>query len=313
MSALNNSTMVTQTTRSQRFRKWWDSGLEREHLLGYLLIVPMLLVVIGLIGYPFLLSVYYSFTDKILAQPTYEFVGFSNYLSLLDDPIFIKTLINTFNYSVTAVIVKVLLGLVMALCLNEIIRLRRIIRAVFLLPWVAPSSLTILAWVWMFDSQFSIITYFLRELGLVTDKIPWLGDPTLAMIAVQTVNIWRGVPFFGMILLAGLVTIPKELYEAAIVDGANAWHRFRHVTLPGITPILAVVTLFSFVVTLGDFQIVWILTKGGPLNSTHLIATLAFRTAIRSADVARGSAIAAFLFPFLIVVIALQVRYLRRD
>ncbi|NJN54057.1 MAG: sugar ABC transporter permease [Anaerolineae bacterium] len=165
----------------------------------------------------------------------------------------------------------------------------------------------------MFDSQFSIITYFLQQLGLVEGKIPWLGSPVLAMAAVQTVNIWRGVPFFGMIILAALVTVPKDLYEAAVVDGANAWHRFYSVTLPHITPVLVVVTLFSFVVTLGDFQIVWILTKGGPLNSTHLIATLAFRTAIRAADVARGSAIAAFLFPFLIIVIALQIRYLRRD
>jgi len=232
---------------------------------------------------------------------------------LLDDPIFIKTLWNTFNYSVTAVFIKVALGMVMALCLNEIIRMRRIIRAAFLLPWVAPSSLTILAWVWMFDSQYSILTYFLTQLGLVSDKIPWLGNPTLAMAAVQVVNIWRGVPFFGMIILAALVTVPKSIYEACIVDGGNAWHRFRYVTIPHIMPVLTVVTLFSFVVTLGDFQIVWVLTKGGPLNSTHLIATLAFRTAIRSADVARGAAIAAFLFPFLIIVIALQVRYIRKD
>ncbi|MEM7342881.1 MAG: sugar ABC transporter permease, partial [Chloroflexota bacterium] len=297
----------------QRVKKWWDSGLERESILGYVLLVPMLIVVLGLIGYPFALSVFYSFTNKLLAQPDYDVVGFENYSSLLNDPIFRKTLLNTFNYSVTAVLVKGVLGLIMALCLNEIIRMRRVIRAVFLLPWVAPSSLSILAWVWMFDSQFSIITYFLTQVGLVSQKIPWLGDPELAMAAVQTVNIWRGVPFFGMILLAGLVTVPKELYEAAIVDGANAWQRFWNVTLPHIFPILIVVTLFSFVITLGDFQIVWILTKGGPLNSTHLIATLAFRTAIRSADVARGAAIATFLFPFLVMVIALQVRYLRRS
>ncbi len=314
MSVMNNSTAVKPPLAwHQRAKKWWESGLERESILGYILLVPMMIVVLGLIGYPFLLSVFYSFTNKLLAQPEYNFVGFQNYTNLLGDPIFIKTLINTFNYSVTAVIFKALLGLIMALCLNEIIRLRRVIRAVFLLPWVAPSSLSILAWVWMFDSQFSIITYFLTQLGLVSQKIPWLGDPELAMAAVQTVNIWRGVPFFGMILLAGLVTVPKDLYEAAIVDGANAWQRFWNVTLPHILPILAVVTLFSFVITLGDFQIVWILTKGGPLNSTHLIATLAFRTAIRSADVARGAAIATFLFPFLVFVIAMQVRYLRRS
>lgn len=314
MSALNNSTLVEKPlTRRDRWKKWWDSGLERESILGWILLAPMLIVVLGLIGYPFFLSVYYSFTDKVLAQPEFVFIGFENYINLTKDPIFIKTILNTFNYSVTAVVIKVLLGLIMALCLNEIVRMRRVIRAAFLLPWVAPSSLSILAWIWMFDSQFSLLTYFLQQIGMVEGKIPWLGDPTLAMAAVQVVNIWRGVPFFGMLILAALVTVPKELYEAAVMDGANAWHRFRGVTLPHITPILAIATLFSFVITMGDFQIVWLLTKGGPQNATHLIATLAFRTAIRSADVARGAAIAAFLFPFLIIVIALQIRFIRKE
>ncbi|MEM7333326.1 MAG: sugar ABC transporter permease [Chloroflexota bacterium] len=313
MSAINNSTRLDDLSQRAKFQRWWQTGLEREGLFGYLLLIPMLVVVLGLIGYPFVLSVYFSLTDKLLAQPDFQFVGLKNYASLLEDPIFIRTLVNTFNYSVTAVIAKLFFGLIMALVLNEVVRMRRIVRAAFLLPWVAPSSLSILAWVWMFDSQFSIITYFLNQLGFVEGKIAWLGQPALAMAAVQTVNIWRGIPFFGMTILAALVTVPKELYEAAIVDGANAWNRFVSVTLPHIAPVLAVVTLFSFVVTLGDFQIVWILTKGGPLNSTHLIATLAFRTAIRSADVGRGSAIAAFLFPFLMFIIYMQIRYLRRE
>lgn len=313
MTTVQETTSIRPITNRQKLHKWWVSGLERESFLGYLLVTPMLLVVLGLIGYPFVLSIYFSLTDRVLGSATYEFVGLANYINLTSDPIFLQTLVNTFNYSVTAVIAKLFLGIVMALTLNEIVRFRRVIRAAFLLPWVAPSSLTILAWVWMFDSQYSIITYFLKQWGLfVGDKIPWLGEPALAMAAVQTVNIWRGVPFFGMIILAALVTVPKDLYEAAVVDGANAWARFRHVTLPHITPILGVVTLFSFVVTLGDFQIVWILTKGGPFNATHLIATLAFRTAIRGADLAKGSAMAAFLFPFLIVVIAAQLVYMRR-
>jgi multiple sugar transport system permease protein len=148
--------------------------------------------------------------------------------------------------------------MIMALTLKEVVRMRKIVRAMFLLPWVAPSSLTVLAWVWMFDSQYSIVTYFLQQMGLVEGKIPWFGDPELAMFAVQMVNIWRGVPFFGMLILAGLVTVPQELYEAATMDGANSWQRFWSVTFPHILPILLVATLFSFVITLGDFQIVWI-------------------------------------------------------
>lgn len=313
MSTLDNTAVAESGSDSSgnRFKNWWGEALENEALLGYILLIPMLVIVIGLIGYPFMLSLYYSLTDKVLAQDQLNFVGFKNYIELVDDPIFRKTLVNTFNYSVTAVFFKVGLGMIMALTLKEVVRMRKIVRAMFLLPWVAPSSLTVLAWVWMFDSQYSIVTWFLQQAGLVEGKIPWFGDPELAMFAVQVVNIWRGVPFFGMLILAGLVTVPKELYEAALMDGASSWQRFWSVTWPHILPIVLVATLFSFVVTLGDFQIVWILTKGGPQNATHLIATLAFRTAIRGANIAKGAAIASFLFPFLVIVIALQVRFLR--
>lgn len=315
MSAIDKSAVANIKPNSffERSKKQWETALENESVLGFILLVPMLVVVLGLIGYPFILSLYYSLTDKVIAQPDFKFVGLKNYIELVGDPIFRKTIVNTFNYSVTAVFFKLLLGLLMALTLKEVVRMRKIVRALFLLPWVAPSSLTVLAWVWMFDSQYSIITWFLQQLGTIEGKIPWFGDPTLAMAAVQVVNIWRGVPFFGMLILAGLVTVPKELYEAATMDGANSWERFWSVTFPHILPILLVATLFSFVVTLGDFQIVWILTKGGPQNATHLISTLAFRTAIRGANVAKGAAIASFLFPFLVIVIALQVRFLRKD
>jgi multiple sugar transport system permease protein len=311
MSAMNDSVAVRPNSWDQ-FRSWWHSKLENQTVLGYGLMIPTMIIVFGLIGYPFVLSIFFSMTDKVLAKQEYSFVGLENYISLLKDPIFRRTIWNTFNYTVTAVIFKVGLGLLMALLLNELRHGRRFFRAAFLLPWVIPSSLSILAWVWMFDSQFSIITYVLRELGIVDGKIPWLGKPALAMAAVQTVNIWRGAPFFGMIILAGLVTVPQELYDAATVDGSTAWQRFRYVTFPHILPILIVSTLFSFVRTLGDFEIVWILTKGGPINSTHLVSTLAFRTAIQGADMSKGSAIAAFLFPFLVVIIALQLRDLRR-
>ncbi len=312
MSTIDNA-VEPKTSSSGRLQSLWNDVLENETTLGYMMLIPIMIIVFGLIGYPFVLAIWFSVTDKVLARADYAFVGLANYIDLLNDRIFIRTIWNTFNYTVTAVIFKLILGLLMALTLNEVVRMRRFFRAAFLLPWVAPASLSILAWVWMFDSQFSIITWFLNETGLYEGKIAWIGRPNLAMAAVQTVNIWRGSPFFGMIILAALVTVPQDLYEAATVDGANAWHRFWSVTWPHILPIMIVSTLFSFVRTLGDFEIVWILTKGGPINTTHLISTLAFRTAIQGSNLSKGAAIAAFLFPFLIVIIALQLRDLRRN
>lgn len=309
MSTLTNQKSAPRS----KVLSWLNNLLENEASLGYLLLIPTVVVVLGLISYPFILSVYYSFTDKVMAKSDFVFVGLKNYIALFRDPIFRQTIRNTFNYTVTAVIFKMLLGLLMALTLNAATRFRKFFRAAFLLPWVVPSSLSVLAWKWIFDPQFSIITYFLRDWGLISERIPWLGDATFAMAAVQTVNIWRGVPFFAMILLAGLVTVPQDLYEAATVDGANALQRFRYITFPHILPILIVAALYSFIQTMGDFQIVWLITQGGPLNKTHLIATLAFRSAIQGANTAKGSAIAVFLFPFLVLIIALQLRYLRQE
>lgn len=309
-----------------RFRHWWSCCLENQAVLGYLLLIPTILTVLGIVGYPFLTSIYYSFTDKAIGAAEINFIGFDNYASLIKERIYRKAFVNTFNFTVTAVIVKILLGLVMALTLNEIRRFRRFFRAVFLLPWVMPTSLSVLGWLWMFDPQFSVITYILKVTGLfdlmktvgilkpLATSIPWKADPQLAMASVQTVNIWRGTPFFGMMILASLMTVPQELYEAARVDGANWIQRFWYVTFPFILPVLIVALLFSFVRTMGDFQIVWILTNGGPFDSTQLIATRAYQVAIQGAkEMGLGAAVAVSLFPFLLPLILLQLRYLRRE
>lgn len=305
-------TSVKQPERSSllaRIRK----ALEDEAVLGYLFLIPTLVVVLGLIGYPFGLSLVYSFSDKRLGSDSFSFVWLRNYTTILADPIFRRTLLNTFNYSVTAVFFKIVFGLLMALTLNGLQRGRRLFRGLLMLPWVIPSSLSVLVWVVIFDPQYSVITWILRSLGLVDGIIPWFGDMTLAMLAVQIVNIWRGIPFFGMIIMAALVTVPEELYEAATVDGANGWRRFWAITFPHILPVMLVAALYSFIQTMGDFQIVWILTNGGPQNATHLIATYAYRIAIPGTNIAQGAAIAAFLFPVLALIIALQVRYLRKE
>ncbi len=285
--------------------------LRRETIVGYSMLAPMVLVVAGLIGYPLVLSIWFSFTDKAIGEAG-TFIGLQNYIDNFNDPIFRRTVWNTFNYSVTAVVVKLVLGIVMAVLLYELKHFRRLWRGIFLLPWVVPSSLSVLGWVWMFDAQFSILTWILNSTGLYEESIRWLGDRTLAMGAVQTVNIWRGSPFFGIMILAGMATIPKDLMEAATVDGANAVQKFRNVTLPHLKPLLYVVTLFSFVQTMADFQIVWLLTKGGPQNGTHLISTLSFRDAIQTGDIGSGTAVSLFLFPVFLIVIAAQVRSLRK-
>ena len=349
--------VVQETSGTRRpgvwrgFNRWCGRCLENERFLGYALLAPTILVVLGLIGYPFLTSFFYSFTNKSIGQDRFtfsrnstvlttyietdadgneigrytveeedkslfNFVGLDNYIALINERIYRKALVNTFNFTVTAVIAKILLGLGMALTLHEVKRFRRVFRATFMLPWVMPTSLSVLGWLWMFDPQFSVVTHFLRLLGLHSwdVSIPWKADPQLAMASVQVVNIWRGTPFFGMMILASLMTVPTELYEAARVDGAGWIQRFWYVTLPFILPVLFAALLYSFVRTMGDFQIVWILTNGGPFDSTQLIATRAYQVAIQGAkETGLGSAVAVSLFPFILPIMVLYLRYLRRE
>jgi multiple sugar transport system permease protein len=317
MTAAQKASASRRSGAWGNFKEWTNQLFENESVFGYMLLVPTIIVVLGLIGYPFLNSIYYSLTDKAIGMEASEvqFIGLDNFKSLINDRIYRKSLVNTFNFTVTAVIFKILIGLVMALTLNEVRRFRRFFRAVFLLPWVIPTSLSVLGWLWMFDPQFSVITHFLQSIGLVAEGtwIPWKADPQLAMASVQTVNIWRGAPFFGMMILAALMTVPQDLYEAATVDGANWLQQFRYVTFPHILPVLIVAMLFSFVRTMGDFQIVWILTNGGPFDSTQLIATRAYQVAIQGAkETGLGSAIAVSLFPFLLPVMLLYLRYVRQ-
>lgn len=292
----------------QQFQDWID----QERVLGYALSAPALLILIGLIAYPFVVAIYLSLTDRTIAQSSSgAFVGLQNFITLIQDSIFQQTALNTFNYTFVSVFFKMVLGLLMALILNEAIVARNFFRGALLLPWVVPTSLSTLGWLWMFDPSYSVINWILVHLGLTEQGPIWLGSPFWAMLSVQLVNIWRGVPFFGITLLGGLQTIPQELYEAAEVDGANAWQRFRAISWPLLMPVTTVVTLFSIIQTFADFQIVFVLTRGGPINSTHLFATLSYQVAILSAKIGEGAAISLFMFPILVIVILLQVRYIR--
>jgi multiple sugar transport system permease protein len=206
-------------------------------------------------------------------------------------------------YTGVASAFKFAIGLYLALLLNQHMPFKAIIRAVVLVPFIVPTVLSAIAFWWIFDTQFSIITWMLKKSGLIDFPINWLGDPNMARVSVIFANIWRGVPFVAITLLAGLQTVSPSLYEAAIIDGATAWQRFRYITYPLLTPIIAVVMTFSVLFTFTDFQLIWVLTRGGPVNATHLMATLGYQRAILGGYMGEGAAIATAMIPFLLVAI----------
>jgi multiple sugar transport system permease protein len=286
--------------------------LKSEALTGYGLISPAVFLMLVLLAYPFVLAVYISMTNRVLGEPG-SFIWFENFLKLLQDSLFRQTVYNSFIYTVATLFLKLFFGVILALLLNQEMPARNLIRGALLLPWVVPTSLSVLTWLWMFDSLFSVVNYILLGLGLISKKIPWLGDPFWAMVSVVIVNTWRGLPFFAVSFLAGLMTIPKELYEAAETDGAKKFRQFWHITLPLLQPVIAVVVLFTTIWTFADFQIVYILTHGGPINATQIFATMAYDVALVAGRIGEGSAISLFLFPALLIVIIFMLKFLRRE
>jgi multiple sugar transport system permease protein len=293
-------------------RLWVTRLTKPEALTGCGLISPAVFLMLVLLAYPFVLAVYISLTDRVLGEPG-KFIWFRNFIKLLQDSFFRQTVWNSFVYTISTVFLKMFLGIILALLLNQEMPYRNLVRGALLLPWIVPTSLSVLTWLWMFDSLFSVVNYILLGLGLISKKIPWLGDPFWAMVSVIIVNTWRGLPFFAVSFLAGLMTIPRELYEAAETDGAEVFRQFWHITLPLLQPVIAVVVLFSTIWTFADFQIVYILTHGGPINATQIFATMAYDVALVAGRIGEGSAISLFLFPALLVVIFLMLRYLRQD
>jgi multiple sugar transport system permease protein len=290
----------------------WRRYLERDSSLGCALVAPALLILTLFIAYPFILGVRMSVSHWLVGQePT--FVGLQNFIRNADSTIFTRTVQNTFIYTAAATVLKLMFGMALALVLNNTFRGKGLVRAAFLLPWIIPTVLSTLAWLWMFDATFSVINWILRDLGIVQRGINWLGDPVTAMISIIMVNAWRGVPFFAISLLAGLQTISQDLYEAAAIDGANAAQRFRYITLPMVKPVLLVVLLFSIIWTFADFQLVYVLTRGGPANSTHLFATLAYQVGVVSGSLGEGAAVSLTMFPILIIVVVVLLFYLRKE
>jgi multiple sugar transport system permease protein len=259
------------------------------------------------------MAVYFSLSDYWVGSPG-AFVGLANFRAILDNEVFVRTVQNSFVFTGIALTFKTVLGVWLAVLLARDIRFKRVLRGAVLLPWVIPTALSTLGWWWMFDSLYSVINWTAIRLGVMSPPGPnWLGQPAYAMAAVIVVNIWRGLPFFAITVLAGLMSIPREYYEAAEVDGASSRQRFRHVTLPLLKPVLAVVILFSTIFTFSDLVIVQVLTRGGPVNTTHLFATLAYQVGLNGGNLGQGAAISLFLFPMLAAVVFVQLRYIRKE
>jgi len=300
---------VASAGRLARVHAWW----EQEHVFGYGLILPAFVLIGCLVAYPFGMALYFSLSDYWVGSPG-QFVGLGNYREILGNEVFRQTVANSFLFTAIALTGKTVLGVWLALLLARNLRGKRLLRGAVLLPWVIPTALSTLGWGWMFDSLYSVVNWTGIHLGLIAPPGPnWLGMPNYAMAAVIIVNIWRGLPFFAITVLAGLVSIPREYYEAAEVDGASSFGRFRYVTLPLLKPVLAVVILFSTIFTFNDFNIVYVLTRGGPVNTTHLFATYAYQIGLQGGNLGQGAAISLFMLPTLGLVVFFQLRYIRRE
>jgi multiple sugar transport system permease protein len=293
-------------------RRWPITRLlEDERWLAFVLLLPTMVLLGLFIAYPFVKGVELSVTDAKVGVPG-NFVGMQNFVVLLNDSIFRVAVWNTLVYTAVTTVFKLALGLWLALLLNRNFKGKALTRAFILLPFIIPTVLSTFAWKWMFDPTFSVINWTLFRLGLISSRINWLGDPNLALISVIIVNIWRGVPFYAISLLAGLQTINPELQDAAAIDGAKPWQRFWYVTWPLLLPVTLVVVLFSVIQTFADFQLVYVLTGGGPANATQLFATYAYQVGVGTGLLSQGAAISLAMFPVLLVVVIVQLLYIRR-
>lgn len=301
-------TQVVTTPGTSRPRRW----LTRDAPLGYALLAPTAALIVVLIGYPFARALWLSFHKKLLGQPIAPWVGLANYEALLRDQRFWAAAKNALVFTGGSVAIKLVLGLTIAIILNEALPLRNLWRSIILLPYAMPTLVSVLVWKWMYNDTAGVLNYLLNETNIKQGPMLWLADPGKAMNAVIAVNVWRGFPFFVITLLAGLQSVPQDQYDAAKVDGAGLWARFRYVTLPSLMPTIAVVTLFSTILTFNDFSIIWVLTRGGPGNATDVLSTLTYKIAIPGYELGKGVAVSVLMLPILVVLIVLLGRFVNR-
>jgi multiple sugar transport system permease protein len=284
-----------------------------ESLEALVWVGPAFLYLAFFIAYPFLMSIYLSLSSARVASPEYHFTGLQNYTRLFADPVFWQTVQNSFVFTFGSEAIRLVIGLPLAFALNRPFKGKRLVQGLILIPFVIPIALSSLAWKWMFDSLYSVINWMLITAGIIEYPWQWLGEPGLAMWSVIILNVWRGFPFSAIILLAGLTAVPVEVIEAAKIDGAGPLRRFVYVVAPIVRPILFVGLLYSIVFSFTDFSAVWLLTQGGPYNTTHVFGTYAYNIGINAGDIGTGAAITLFIFPFLATIVVIMLRFLRRE
>ncbi len=293
-----------------RSRTW----LERDRVLGPVLLAPAVLYIVLLVGFPFLFAIYLSLTDATTGNPFGRFIGLSNFSLTFRDPVALRALRNTFVFTVTAQVSVMVLANILALALRRPFRARGVVMFLLLLPWVAPVSLSTIGWLWILHARFSVIDWVLRQLGLLPAgaNMFWLGRPDLAFGAVVAVHVWRMLPFATVVLLAGHSAIPQDFLDQAEVDGASLWQKYRHVMLPLLVPVGAVAVLFGTIFTFTDMTVVYVLTRGGPFDTTQVLASLAFFKGIVGGNLSVGASISLLLFPVLLLAALFVLRTVRR-
>jgi multiple sugar transport system permease protein len=308
--------MTTTTADAFAARAGWRTRLaDNERLLWPLMLAPAILYIVLLVGFPFLLSLFYSVSDVTVGSRSMGFVGLENFSRVVETSTFWTALKNTLIFTIVSQFFVLVFANILAMALSTDFRGKWLVRLLILLPWVAPISLGAIGWLWIYDSIYSVINWTgqaLRILG--PDQWPiWLGQPNLAMVSIIIVQIWRIVPLATVILLAGLTSIPQDIYDAAAVDGAGFWRRTLQITFPLLRPITLVAVLFGIIFTFTDMIVVFVLTRGGPYDQTQVLATWAFFTGIQGGDLAGGAAVSLFLFPVLVAVAIVFLLLARRS
>ena len=274
------------------------------------MLAPSIVYIAALVGFPLLLAVYLSLSNATTGSPSLQYVGLTNFIRAIDSSIFRSALTNTFIFTFISEILVIVLGNILALTLQQKFAGRALVRFLILLPWAAPFALGAIGWKWMFDSLYSVVNWMLRAVHILGPReFPqWLGVPTLAMAAIIIVHVWRMLPFSAVVLLAGLSSVPPDVLDAAAVDGAGFFQRFFRIVLPMLLPIITVAVLFGTIFTFTDLSLVYILTGGGPFNSTHVLSSWAFQVGIIAGDLGQGAAVAIFLLPVLLFVTIAMLR-----
>lgn len=285
---------------------------DRDGVLAPLLLLPSVVYILALVAVPFFLAIAYSLSDVTVGDPSFDYVGLRNFRAVLKDPVFVRSLTNSLFITAVTMVLVLVLGKILALVLTRDFRFKWVVRFLILLPWTTPVPLAAIAWLWMLDSLFSPIDWTLRWLGLIEGNLHWLGNSELAVASVIAVQVWRIVPLAAVIIMAGLAAIPQDINDAAEVDGAGFWRKLFEVTIPMSLPVTAVATLFGAVLVFTDMSVVFVLTRGGPVDATQILPTWAFFRGIAGGDLAQGAAVALFLFPLLLAMAILILRSVRK-